>query len=343
MESLFRRDASGISSNPQSVHNLSGIPRIVAHLPGYSHNVKGLITYKVREWHHEEPSRLSDLATRGRLLVCMHAIIKREVLLKVLKGEVLLEDLTSDPNEYVSQLCECTNLYHINREQYSQRMRPKELRDSRAVPARITQIISILLAAPGSMAAPSRRFPHETVRKALKDFQYPLCRHTKISSMPVIRSYSSQKLPCRNHGACTCDTGLDKVPQYTTCPHDECTVAWRFVVIHAICDDISGGETPIDTLAIEHIREYPELETGTHASWQNTAILWHEHVRVTWPELVTSWKSHSERILEGWRAYWADIVGSQTVANHGQVQYHECENYEANAMDLITKPPPYTP
>ena len=161
--------------------------------------------------------------------------------------------------------------------------------------------------------------------------------------MHVSRNYSSQKLPCRNYRACSCDTGLSKVPRYTICPHDECTVAWRFVVIHAICHASSGRETPIDTLAIEHIREYPELETGTHVSWQNTATLWHEHVNITWPELITSFNSHQKRILEDWRAYWAVIVGSQTVENQGQMQHYNHNNYEVNTMELIKTPPPYSP
>lgn len=177
MDSLFRRPASGISGHPQSVYNPSGMPRMLAFLHGYGLNVKALNTPKVHKWRQEKPTQLNDLATCGWLFVCQHVIFKRKVLLKVLKGKVLLEDLVSDEDEYIGQLCECTNLYHINREQYYRRVRPQKWCLPQAAPSQITQIISICLAAPGSLAAPSRRFPHGKVRKVLQELQYPLCRH----------------------------------------------------------------------------------------------------------------------------------------------------------------------
>ncbi len=272
---------TGSSNSTNSVHCRNGVPDIKVGLCGYASTVKS--SAERHKWtpSKETTMKLSNIETHGLLYVCPHILVTRKALFSLLKGEVLLEAMVTDPNERVKADCECTNLVHINKTRHSNSILNKLWRRFGSFPRPITRVIRLMFAPSCLTMSLGAFFSRTRVYKALEGLEYPLCRHLKMSSLHIINSYVPCDDPvdrnlCSRGRACGCRDGQPSTRGWTTCSQDGCTLAFRFVIIHARTDDGPRITRPVESLALEHVRTYQEAATGSKDSWRHTASSFQE-------------------------------------------------------------------
>ncbi len=119
----------------------------------------------------------------------------------------------------------------------------------------------------------------ERVSGLLEGFTGPICRHMRFPGNYISDCFHPEKLShkpqrCRSF-RCGCyrDANRKDIIVTNKCQDPTCHVGFRLVLSKKASNSALYPPEPCDVLALEVVRTFYQLETGTHPSWTNCVIM----------------------------------------------------------------------